>query len=168
VNDKPVQSLVAPIRPRLREAAQGFFSMPLADKLALTAAWPMLALAALLIRMFAFKRLTPLLGAQLGAVGCVPLADEPQEHRARIVRRAVRRAARISPWRNDCLPQALTAALLCRLLAVPVTTHLGVRLDGAAPLEAHAWTCVGRVAVTGGEGFSGWAPVSCFLAPRKR
>jgi hypothetical protein len=138
--------------------------MPLSDKLALALAWPLLGLASVLLRMLAFRRVAPLLGTQIGAVGCVPLADDRQESRARMVRRAVRRAARISPWRNDCLPQALAGAVFCRALGLPVTTHLGVRLNGSKPLEAHAWTCCGRVPVTGGEGFSQWMPVSCFAA----
>ncbi|MFM5949977.1 MAG: lasso peptide biosynthesis B2 protein [Novosphingobium sp.] len=150
------------------EAARGFASMPLADKLALAMAWPLLGIAALLVRLIAFKRFALLLGQPIGPVGCVPLANEDQETRARIVRRAVRRAARISPWRNDCLPQALVGAVLCRLSSVPVTTHLGVRLGGAKPMEAHAWTCSGRVAVTGGEGFSEWTPVQCFAATSKQ
>jgi Transglutaminase-like superfamily len=146
----------------------GFFRMPLADKLALVLVWPVLGFAALLLKLFAFKRLAPLFGQQIGAVGCVPLADPRQTDRARLVRRAVRRAAQVSPWRNDCLPQALTAAMLCRLLSIPVTTHLGLRIDGSSPLEAHAWTCSGQVAVTGGTGFDQWVPVSCFILLSKR
>ena len=159
---------VAPVRPGLSEAARGFVLMPMADKLALAAAWPLLGIGALLVRMIAFKRFAPLLGQPLGPVGCVPLADQKQEARARIVRRAVRRAARISPWRNDCLPQALVGAVLCRMTSVPVTTHLGVRLGGAKPMEAHAWTCSGKVAVTGGDAFSELTPVQCFAATAKR
>ncbi len=159
---------ITPVRPGLAEAARGLAAMPLTDKLALTLAWPLLGLAALVVRLIAFKRFAPLLGRKLGPVGCVPLADEGQEARARVVRRAVRRAARISPWRNDCLPQALTAAVLCRMARVPVTTHLGVRLGGAKPMEAHAWTCAGRVAVSGGDGFSEWTPVQCFTATARQ
>jgi Transglutaminase-like superfamily len=168
VNAPPPPAPVAPVRPGLAEAARGFAAMPLADKLALALAWPLLWIAALLVRLVAFKRFAPLLGQPIGPVGCVPLADEVQEDRARIVRRAVRRAARISPLRNDCLPQALVGAVLCRLTGVPVTTHLGVRLGGTKPMEAHAWTCSGRVAVTGGEGFSEWTPVQCFAATARR
>lgn len=155
-------ALAAPASPLA--LLRGFTRMPLTDQLALAAAWPLLGLAALLVRLAAFRRLAPLLGRQIGPVGCVPLASERQEARARIVRRAVRRAARLSPWRSDCLPQALAGAALCRLAGVPLTTHLGVRLDGSAPMEAHAWSCCGRVAVTGGDGFGEWVPVSCFAA----
>jgi Transglutaminase-like superfamily len=143
---------------------RGFLRMAPGEKLAMLAVWPLLGLSALLIKLLAFKRLAPLLGQQIGPVGCVPVASADQERFARMVKRAVRRAALVSPWRSDCLPQALTGAVLCRVLGLPVTTHLGVRLDGSAPMEAHAWTCCGRVAVTGGYGFSEWVPVSCFAA----
>lgn len=138
--------------------------MPAADKGLLFLAWPLFGICALVLKLVAFRRLAPILGEAIGPVGCVPLVSAEQENRARAVRRAVRRAARIAPWRNDCLPQALAGAVLCRLLSVPVSTHLGVRLGGARPFEAHAWTCSGQVAVTGGEGFREWTPVQCFLA----
>ncbi|MBN8499983.1 MAG: lasso peptide biosynthesis B2 protein [Sphingomonadales bacterium] len=152
---------------RYRGRLRGFLTMPLADKATLAIAWLLLALAALVIRWIPFRRLTPLLGRQIGAVGCIPLVTARQEDRARLVKRAVRRAATLSPWRNDCLPQALVGAALCRAVNVPVTTHLGVRLNGTAPLEAHAWTCSGKVAVTGGQAFVDWMPVSCFAALRR-
>lgn len=154
----------APAPPSMSEALRGFARMSLADRLLLAAAWVMILAAAAVLKLVAFKRLAPLLGRQVGAVGCVPLADPRQEARARAVRRAVRRAARISPLRNDCLPQALVGAVLCRLCKVPVTTHLGVRLNGEKPFEAHAWTCSGQVEVTGGSCFTAWTPVSCFVA----
>jgi hypothetical protein len=163
MSDDPTAG-IEPKLPALAEAVAGFARMALADKALLAAAWPVLGLSALIVRLFAFRRLAPLLGRQLGAVGCVPVVNAGQEARARMVRRAVRRAARIAPWRNDCLPQAFAAALLCRMLGVPLATHLGVRLGEAKPMEAHAWTCAGPVAVTGGEGFDQWVPVSCFLA----
>lgn len=163
MSDDPAAG-IEPKPPALGEAVAGFAQMPLSDKALLAAAWPVLGLAALLVRVLAFRRLAPLLGRQIGAVGCIPVVSAGQEARARMVRRAVRRAARISSWRNDCLPQAFAAALLCRMLGVPLATHLGVRLGGAKPMEAHAWTCAGPVAVTGGEGFGEWVPVSCFLS----
>lgn len=168
MTDLAVPEPAGPVRPGLGEALRGFVRMSIADKLCLATAWPLLGLSALTVRLIAFKRFAPLLGEKLGPVGCVPLAGEAQEARARTIRRAVRRAARISPWRNDCLPQAVTAAVLCRFAQVPVTTHLGVRLGGVKPMEAHAWTCAGRVAVSGGEGFSEWTPVQCFAALVRR
>jgi Transglutaminase-like superfamily len=85
-----------------------------------------------------------------------------------MVRRAVLRAARLSPFRSDCLPQALVAATLCRIMRVPASVHLGVKLDtiterGPRAISAHAWVCSGREAVTGGRSFGAYTPVTCFL-----
>jgi hypothetical protein len=80
-------------------------------------------------------------------------------------------AARVSPLRSDCLPQALAAAMLCRWLMAPVALHLGVRREtkGQAlrPLEAHAWVTAGPVAVSGGDGFESLVAVACFLSHRR-
>ena len=93
MSDDPTAG-IEPKLPALAEAVAGFARMALADKALLAAAWPVLGLSALIVRLFAFRRLAPLLGRQLGAVGCVPVVNAGQEARARMVRRAVRRAAR--------------------------------------------------------------------------
>ncbi|MGH6785506.1 MAG: lasso peptide biosynthesis B2 protein [Novosphingobium sp.] len=153
---------------RVGRLLRGFWRMPLGDKAALLPAWLLLLLAAAALRLVRFKRLAPLLGRPLGAVGCVPLATPRQEARARFVKRAIQRAARVAPLRSDCLPQALAGTLLCRLLGVPTTAHLGVRLGDEPAFLAHAWLCSGRVAVTGGYSFDHYVAVSCFAAPRRR
>lgn len=144
-----------------------FVRMPLSEKLLLMVAWLLMTLAAICIRLVPFRQLTPLLGVPIGAVSFVPLATAAQIRRAQMVRRAILRAARMAPLRSDCLPQALSAAVLCRLLGVPVSTHLGVRLDDAPrAISAHAWVCSGPEAVTGGYSFASYTPVTCFLPPR--
>jgi hypothetical protein len=136
--------------------------MSLSDRLAIGPAWLLLMAAAAALRVAPFARLAPTLGKPLGAVACVPLIDAAQQRRAQFVRRAVRRAARLAPFRSDCLPQLFAGAVLCRLLRVPTTAHLGLRLDGAADMEAHAWLCSGRIAVTGGHAFTDYSAVACF------
>ncbi len=145
----------------------GFVRMPIREKALLAVAWGLIGLAAGLLHLLPFRRLAPLLGVPIGAVACLPLASKRQLYRAHAVRRAILRAARVAPFRADCLPQALVAAALCRALGVPAATHLGVRLDqGAEPIAAHAWVACGPVAVTGGHGFQSYTPVACFVSPR--
>jgi hypothetical protein len=140
--------------------------MPIRDKALLIAAWGLIGLAAALLRLLPFRRLAPLLGMPIGAVACLPLASKRQLYRAHAVRRAILRAARVAPFRSDCLPQAIVAAVLCRVLGVPAATHLGVRLDeGPEPMAAHAWVACGPAAITGGHGFRSYAPVACFVSP---
>ena len=144
----------------------GFAGLPIRDKALLVTAWGLITLAAGMLRLVPFRRLAPLLGVPIGPVACLPLVDKRQQYRAHAIRRAVLRAARIAPFRSDCLPQALVAAVLCRALHVPAAVHLGVKLDqGPVPMAAHAWVACGPVAVTGGYGFRTYAPVACFVSP---
>ena len=146
---------------------RSFWQIPIADKLCFLAGWLFLGLAAVLIRMVKVKRFTPLLSRSHG-LGCeVPPVDARQETRARMVKRAIRRAVIAAPFRADCLPQALAGALLCRTLRVPFSAHLGVKLSEDKAIEAHAWLNAGSVAVTGGRGFEGFTSIFCFVfAPR--
>ena len=144
----------------------GFARMPWADKAMLSAAWLLLALAAAALRLFPFRRLAPLLGEALGPTASIPVLGERDADRARLIRRSVVRAARIAPFRSDCLPQALAGAVLCRALRLPATVFFGVRLEGSAPrMAAHAWLCTGPVAVTGGQSFDSFTVVAAFALP---
>jgi hypothetical protein len=99
-----------------------------------------------------------------------PTTTPPLGH-ATLVRAArigatVRLAARHTPWRSECYPQALTARILLGLARVPHVVSFGVRRDGGE-LVAHAWVHVGDVPVTGGTGQDytevgtfAWAPRS--------
>jgi hypothetical protein len=124
--------------------------------------------AAIRLRLAPTGSLLRAMGQSVGAVACAPLVDARGVARARLVRRSIRWAARVSPLRSDCLPQALAAATLCRWLMVPVALHLGVRREtkgqGRRPLEAHAWVTAGPVAVSGGDGFESFVAVACFLS----
>jgi hypothetical protein len=128
----------------------------------------LLLAAAIQLRLSPTGSLLRAMGQSVGAVACAPLVDAREEARARLVRRSIRRAARVSPLRSDCLPQALAAATLCRWLTVPAALHLGVRREtkgqGRRQLEAHAWVTAGRVAVSGGDGFDSFVAVACFLS----
>ena len=128
----------------------------------------LLMVTAILLRVVPLRRLLPLCGQSLGAVACTPLTSPLQAARARAIRRCLLRAAARSPWRADCLPQALVAAILCRLRGVPASVHLGLRREGIGngPLEAHAWACSGRIALCGGDGFETYTPLACFHRPR--
>jgi hypothetical protein len=76
-------------------------------------------------------------------------------------------AARHTPWRSECYPQALAARVLLTLAGVPHVVSFGVRRDGDA-LVAHAWVHAGDLTVTGGSGHR-YTEVGAFAwAPRSR
>lgn len=165
----PAKAQPAPIVHGPAAALRAFVRMPLGEKALLLAAWVLMLLAATALLVVHFRKLAPFLGKPIEGVAFIPFASEAQAERARMARRAVLRAARISPLRSDCLPQALVAATLCRLLGVPASVHLGVKLDeGPRAISAHAWVCSGREAVTGGRSFGAYTPVTCFLAVPER
>lgn len=129
--------------------------------------WLLLGMAKAAISTIAFKRLAPCLGAQQDAAAWVPLADASCEARALQIGRAVRLAARYTPWDSSCFPQALVARLLLGLYGIPYGLYFGLMHDRqSGALTAHAWVAVGKVSVTGGAGFGRFAVVGAFVAPR--
>lgn len=143
----------------------GFARMPMKEKAALFIAWLCITATAFLLRLLPFRILAPLLGKRLGAVGWIPLIDQEKNDAARMVKRAVRRAASVAPFRSDCLPQVFAGSALCRILSIPTSSFLGVKLDGRIDMAAHAWMCAGPVPVTGGMSFGEYPVVMCFVQP---
>ncbi len=117
-------------------------------------AWLALGFSRLLLRLVPFQRLAPCLGQACGDAPYIPLLTPRQATLAADIGRAVRMAARHTPWASDCLPQALTARALLSVHGIPCLLCLGVRRQpGHAGVEAHAWLVAGPQQVTGGDGF---------------
>ena len=94
------------------------------------------------------------------------------------VRWAVTSASRYTPWKSDCLPQALTAFHLLRQDDVSTVLHLGtmfrtavdqssISSQGDRALVAHAWLKDGEYVVTGRSGHRSYATVAMFTASQK-
>lgn len=60
-------------------------------------------------------------------------------------------AARLVPWRSDCLVQAMAAQRWLRREGRQTQLVIGVHKDPAGRFEAHAWLRCGMVTVTGGD-----------------
>ncbi len=82
-----------------------------------------------------------------------PLQQHADDLRARGIGRSVRASAALVPWRADCLPQAMAAAALLRMAAIPYRLSIGWpdREPSLArrPMLAHAWVEAGGRIVTG-------------------
>ena len=131
----------------------------------LVPAWSMLSLCRLSITILSFRRLASLLGAAHGNMACIPLVTEGQQRRAAQIGQTVRLAARYVPWGANCYPQALTACLLLVLYRIPHCLCFGVALDPQERgFSAHAWIAAGKVRVIGGESFSRYAVIACFVS----
>ena len=142
---------------------------PLGLKILMPVAWGLIGLASALLVIVPFGRIAPLMGRNLGATPALPVAGPSRLRRARLIGRAVTTAARFAPFRSDCLPQAIAAVTLCRLLRVPYAACLGVSMstpDKRGQLAAHAWVQCGPVAMTGGTGnFQRFGVLACFVPP---
>lgn len=146
--------------------ARSFWRQGRFERLWLLPLWLLLGLARALILGVSFRRLAPHLGRPLGPAAWVPLLGPAQQARAQQIGRAVRLAARCTPWDSNCFAQAVAARLLLGLYGVPYALFFGVkRAPQASTLQAHAWVAAGRVPVTGGAGFGEFTVVGCFVAP---
>lgn len=157
---------------RLDRLARGFGHLGRRDQVRLAAAWSLLGLSRLAILLLPFTVVRRALGEQrhpsapAGNDPATPL-DADTLHRARRIGALVRLAARHTPWRSECYPQALTARALLGLARVPHVVSFGVRRDGDA-LVAHAWVHVDGVPVTGLTGHDYTEVGSFAWAPRAR
>ena len=111
-----------------------------------------LAAARSAVLLLPFQWLTPLLGPPRTGAGITPTPD--QVARARQMGWAVAAVACRTPWRSNCLTQALAATALLRCRYIPSTLYLGVARSAEPPksLTAHAWVRCGAYSITGGDG----------------
>lgn len=134
----------------------------------------LLAVADILILIVPLRRIVSHLGHPLGPVEIAPLATADQGRRANLIRRAIAAAADRVPFRSDCYPQALAAAMLCRLFDVPIAVHFGARMETpvagkemtAGAMAGHLWVVSGMVSICGGQAApSRFRSVACFMRP---
>jgi hypothetical protein len=153
---------------RLGRKAATFLYQPLFVQAWFLPVWALLGVAKALIFTLSFRRLAPWLGHRSGIAPWVPVLSEAQEQRALLIGRAVRMAARYTPWDSNCFPQAVVARGLLGLYGVPYALFFGLRRDPTDPAgaKAHAWVAAGRVRVTGGLGFFEFTVVGCFASPQ--
>ena len=147
--------------------ARGFLHQPAFVQAWFVPIWLALGAAGILVHLFPFRRLVSGLGVPVGVASWVPLVTEQQRHRARLISHVVRLAARHTPWRSNCLVQAVVARAMLGMYGVPYALYFGVmRGSNAREVKAHAWVAAGNVRVTGGCGFGRFTVTGCFVASR--
>jgi hypothetical protein len=126
-------------------------------------AWVGIGLASLVIALVSFRRIAPHLGHFRGLEQHMPATTLAQQERAEVIGITVRLAARFSPWRADCYPQAIVARFLLGLYDIPFTLSMGVKRNvDTGALQAHAWVRSGNAFVTGGDGNAKYSTVAVF------
>ncbi|MDE2040208.1 MAG: lasso peptide biosynthesis B2 protein [Elusimicrobia bacterium] len=156
---------------KLLSKIRTFLRLPLFEQMWLIPSFITLGICVLALKTIPFRRLASCLGVQGGSSQKMPSVGPRHERIARGLSRAIRLAARWTPWESKCLAQALTGRLLLGLHGVPCAVYFGLaRGERRADLEAHAWVNAGDVRVTGGGGWDRFKPVECFVsaAPARR
>jgi hypothetical protein len=100
-----------------------------------------------------------ILARRLGARQAETLTTGPLDPASRRVGWAIAAAARRTPWRSECLEQAIAAKAMLKRRGIEGTLYLGVAQH---PSEAHAWLRVGDRNVTGGTDVGRYAVVASF------
>ena len=135
--------------------------LPSAERRLLPEAILSLAMAALIVALLPFRRVTGF----VRPLATAPLDAETQAAVARRVAWAIGACARRVPWRAKCLEQGIAAHRMLRRRSVPAMLHYGVaQQDGR--LLAHAWLRAGPIDVTGCENAGEFAELARFPAPR--
>lgn len=147
--------------------ARSFAQRPWFEKAWFLPVWLLLGASRFVILTIPFKYLALRLGEREGIAPWVPLVDARAEARALSISRVVQMAARHTPWKSNCFPQAMTARILLGLYGVPYGLFFGVNRNAEeVTLAAHAWVTAGRVRVTGGMSFNQFTVVGCFVSAR--
>lgn len=147
--------------------ARNFARRPWFEKLWFIPVWLLLGASRFVILTVPFRRLAFWLGVHEGIAPWVPLVDARSEATALSISRVVQMAAKYTPWKSNCFPQALTARILLGFYGVPYSLFFGVNRNAEdVTLAAHAWVAVGRVRVTGGMSFNQFIVVGCFVSAR--
>ncbi|MCF6206536.1 MAG: lasso peptide biosynthesis B2 protein [Sulfurovum sp.] len=94
----------------------------------------------------------------------VMFLNEAQMQTAKMVGRAITRAATYTPWESACLAQSLTAQKMLQKRGIPGVFYLGVAKDAESKekMKAHAWSQCGKSIITGGGGHEVFTVVSVF------
>jgi hypothetical protein len=149
----------------LRRKAGAWRRKSLAEKLWFAPAYLLLGLMRAVLSTVPFRRIAPLLGHGMKTAAVVPLASEREISLALHIGRAVRTAARYTPWESKCLAQAMAARVLLGVNGLPYALFLGVSKGGESGMAAHAWVCTGPAAVTGAHSFHQFTVVETFVSP---
>ncbi len=146
----------------LRQAPEKWRRRSGREKRLLCEAFILLGVARLAVLVLPFRLTALTLGRHMKEHN--GLLEPNNMQTARMVGRAVRSAARHTPWQSSCLPQALTARWMTRCRHIPGTLYLGVikEKNPSETMAAHAWLRCGQAILTGAGGHHQFTVVSTF------
>ena len=123
------------------------------------AAWLIMLLSKILVKIFHLKRLQWLIGQPKKEVEKKPLSVQ-QKRKARKTGKYINKIKRYVFWPSVCLDQAIAAAIILRLLHIDFCVHLGLSREDK--LKAHAWVTTGELTITGQHNKEDFTEISIF------
>jgi|GEM_PF-224566 len=145
---------------RLISPLQSFTRRPASEWCLLIEAIGILIWSKIQLYTTPFSRLAEDLGTQQAET--LKQVSEAQRALTSKISWAVQTGARYIPFRLVCLPQAMAANVMLSRRGIDSTLYLGVKIDKANALTAHAWLRTGLKWVTGGAARRGQSVVACF------
>lgn len=136
-----------------------FVARSSADRRLIVEATVLLAIARAGVLLFPLRWIVRGIGLRQG-IAPPPATDMRQP--ARRVALAIRAVSRHTPWKSNCLAQALAGSVMLRRRGIAGTLYLGVAKDANANLEAHAWLRSQERTLTGGGGLERYTVVASF------
>ena len=100
----------------------------------------------LLLKVIPFRRIPTLFSSKQPSVSSL------QSESINLVRVAIQRGGRVSPWRNRCLVSSLVARKMLNRRHIQSSLSLGVAKSPDGRTVAHAWLSSGEEEVTGKHG----------------
>jgi len=145
--------------PELLRYAKHFFKLNFQDRLLLSEAFFLSGIYSLLVKIIPFRHLSRLIGKYRNES---PFDSETTQYA--ILRRiswAIETVSRHTPWKCECLVQAMIVQSMLKKRKIHYTIYLGVLKDNGS-LMAHAWTRSGRMYITGYREKKGFVEVARF------
>jgi hypothetical protein len=129
--------------------------MPMKQKILFGINWILCGIAKSCIKLCAYKTIARYFGKNYKMLQASTVLSTKQIKQACAIKRAVRLAAKYTPWDSSCLTQAMVAKFWCKYYNIPYMFFIGLPITRTKPLgkEAHAWTTSGPVFITGGNSF---------------
>lgn len=128
-------------------------------------AWILLALSRIILLLFPFKKIVPILGKQVSLQETEQNIIQSDLQRVQLhqLAIAIARGCHYSFWRTLCFEQAITAKLMLRRRGFQSIIYFGVYKNPVTQnIEAHAWVNVNGFMITGGRNLNLYSVISSF------
>ena len=117
----------------MRRKFRKFKELPFREKLLLLEAFLLQLWVGLLLKIIPFRWIPRVFSSRQPSVSSRPSGD------IELLKKAIQRAGRISPWKNRCLVSSLAGRCMFRRRKISSQISLGVAIGQNGQVIAHAW-----------------------------